>query len=155
MSDLSFNEIEVPSWIRGYHAYKDYWQIKIGEVLDIRHEPQNEQDKNAIAVIKDGEVVGHIPKGLASTKQGTAIVKHFLTKTGCKAEVKVVGNAVNRGGGYGMEVPCIYKFQGQNIYIELLRKLLDMYNNLSVRYETRKRHAEQEENKKSTKAKRR
>ena len=101
MSDLSFNEIEVPSWIRGYHAYKDYWQIKIGEVLDIRHEPQNEQDKNAIAVIKDGEVVGHIPKGLASTKQGAAIVKHFLTKAGSKAEVKVVGNAVNRGGGYG------------------------------------------------------
>ena len=29
MSDLSFSEIEVPSWIRGYHAYKDYWQIKI------------------------------------------------------------------------------------------------------------------------------
>ena len=56
MSDLSFNEIEVPSWTRGYHAYKDYWQIKIGEVLDIRHEPQNEQDKNAIAVMKDVEV---------------------------------------------------------------------------------------------------
>ena len=53
---------------------------------------------------KDGGVVGHIPKGLASTKQGTAIVKHFLAKTGCKAEVKVVGNAVNRGGGYGMVV---------------------------------------------------
>ena len=107
------------------------------------HEPQNEQDKNAIAVIKDGEVVGHIPKakGLASTKQGTDIVKHFLTKTGSKAEVKVVGNTVNRGGGYGMEVLCIYKFQGQKVYIESLRKLLDIDNNLSVRYETRKRQA--------------
>ena len=60
------------------------WQIKIREVLDIKREPQNEQDKNAIAVIKDGEVVSHIPKGLASTKQGTAIVKHFLTKAGLK-----------------------------------------------------------------------
>ena len=46
-------------------------------------------------------MVGHIPKVLASTKQGTAIVKHFLTKAGSKAEVKVVGNAVNPGGGYG------------------------------------------------------
>ena len=54
-----------------------------------------------------------------------------------------------------MEVPCIYKFQGQKIYIELQRKLLDIDNNLSVRYGTRKRHAEQEENKKNTKAKRR
>jgi hypothetical protein len=68
MSDLSFDEIEIPSWIRGYHTYKDYWQIKIGEVLNLKHEPQNEQDKNAIAVVKDGKVVGHIPKGLASTK---------------------------------------------------------------------------------------
>ena len=47
-------------------------------------------------------MVGHIPKVLAST-QGTAIVKHFLTKAGSKAEVKVVGNAVNPGGGYGIQ----------------------------------------------------
>ena len=98
-------------------------------------------------------MVGHIPKVLASTQQETAIVKHFLTKTGSKAEVKVVGNAVNPGGGYGR--PCVYNFQGQKIYIELPRKLLDIDNNLSVRYETRKRHAEQEENKRNTKAKRR
>ena len=54
-----------------------------------------------------------------------------------------------------MEILCVYNFQGQKIYIELLRKLLDIDNNLSVRYETRKRHAEQEENKRNTKAKRR
>ena len=53
---------------------------------------------------------------------------------------KVVGKAVNRGGGYGMEVPCIYKFQGHKIYVDLLKKLLDIDNNLSVRHETRKRH---------------
>ena len=79
-------------------------------------------------------MVGHIPKVLASTQQGTAIVRHFLTKAGSKAEVKVVGNAVNPGGRYGR--------QGQKIYIELPRKLLDIDNNLSVRYETRKRHTE-------------
>ena len=54
-----------------------------------------------------------------------------------------------------MEIPCVYNFQGQKIYIELLRKPLDIDNNLSVRYETRKRHVEQEENKRNTKAKRR
>ena len=100
-------------------------------------------------------MVGHIPKVLASTQQGTAIVKHFLTKTGSKAEVKVVGNAVNPGGGYGIEIPCVYNFQGQKKYIELPRKLVDIDNNLSVRYETRKRHTEQKENKRNTKAKRR
>ena len=83
----------------GYHAYKDSWEITIGEVLDLQHEPKNQQDKNAVAVVKNGEVVGHVPRGLASTKKGTGIIRHFLTKKGCTAEVKVVGKAVNRGGG--------------------------------------------------------
>jgi hypothetical protein len=63
-------------------------------------------------------------------------------KIGSEVEVKVVGKAVNRGGGYGMEVPCIYKFQGHKIYVDLLKKLLDIDNNLSVRHETRKRHSD-------------
>jgi hypothetical protein len=68
---------------------------------------------------------------------------------------KVVGKAVNRGGGYGMEVPCIYKFQGHKIYVDLLKKLLDIDNNLSVRHETRKRHSELDEKSKNSKVKRR
>ena len=99
ISDLNIGEVEVPSLVRGYHAYKDSWEITIGEVLDLHHEPKNQQDKNAVAVVKIGEVVGHVPRGLASTKQGTGIIRHFLTKKGCTAEVKVVGKAVNRGGG--------------------------------------------------------
>lgn len=46
----NLKELEVPSWIRGYHAYKDSWEIEIGEVLELQHEPKNLQDKNAIAV---------------------------------------------------------------------------------------------------------
>ena len=137
------------SCIQRLLAYQDW------EVLDIRHEPQTEQDKNAIAVIKDGEVVGHIPKGLASTKQGKVIVKHFLTKAGSKAEVKVVGNAVNRVGRYGTEIPCVYNSSGTENIHRAAKETLDIDNDLSVRYETRKRHAEQKENKKNTKAKRR
>ena len=44
----SLNETEIPSWIRGYHVYQDTWEIEIGEVLDLIHEPNNEHDKNAI-----------------------------------------------------------------------------------------------------------
>ena len=81
MSDSSLNEIEVPSWIRGYHAYKNYWEIEIGEVLGLQHEPKNQYDKNAVVVIRDGHAVGHISRDLASTNQGMGIVQHFLTKT--------------------------------------------------------------------------
>ena len=55
----NLKELEVPSWIRGYHAYKDSWEIEIGEVLELQHEPKNLQDKNANAVLRDEEVVRH------------------------------------------------------------------------------------------------
>ena len=51
-----------------------------------------------------------------------------------------------------MEVPCIYKFEGQKLYVQLLSKLLDIDNNLSV---TRKRYSELKEKSKNSKAKRR
>ena len=87
MSHLDISEVEVLSWIRGHHAYKDYWEIKIWEVLKLQREPTNQQDRGAIAIIKDGHVVGHIPKGIASTKLGVGIIRHFLTKPGRKGEV--------------------------------------------------------------------
>ena len=71
--------IEVPSWIRGYHAYKELWSIEIDEVLELKHEHNNEQDKNAIAVVRKGDV-GHIPRALANTKDGAGIVCHFFNK---------------------------------------------------------------------------
>ena len=121
---------------KGIPCLQDTWEIKIGEVLDLIHEPNNEHDKNAIAVIKDNDVAGHVPWTLASTKQGTGIIRHFLTKKGSKGQVQVVGfQAVNRGGGYGMEIPCVYKFTGQPRNVDMLNKLLDIPNNRLVRKE--------------------
>ena len=75
-------------------------RLKFGEVLDLIHEPNNEHDKNSIAMIKDNDVAGHVPRALASTKQGTGIIHHFFTKKGSKGQVQVVGKAVNRRGPY-------------------------------------------------------
>ena len=110
-------------------------RLKFGEVLDLIHEPNNEHDKTVIAMIKDNDVAGHVPWALASTKQGTGIVRHFYTKKGSKGQVQVVGKAVNRGGGYGMEIPCAYKFTGQPRNVDMLNKLLDIPNDRSVRKE--------------------
>lgn len=146
---FNLKELEVPSWIRGYHAYKDSWEVEIGEDRELQHEPKNLQDKNAIAVIRDEEVVGHMPWALASSKQGIGIVRHFLTKPESKGTVKAEGKAVNRGGEYGTEVLCVYRFTGQQKYVGMLRNLLDLQNNLSERNvhkteETLKRAKEQE-----------
>ena len=49
------------SFVRGHHVYKDDWTPTLGEILECKREPQNEKDPNAVAVTKDGKVVGHVP----------------------------------------------------------------------------------------------
>ena len=39
------------------------------------------------------------------------------------------------GGGYGMEIPCVYKFTGQPRNVDMLNKLSDISNNRSMRKE--------------------
>ena len=47
-------------YVRGFH--QEIWTPVTGECFECRHEPRNVEDKNAIAVIKDGTVVGHVPR---------------------------------------------------------------------------------------------
>ena len=42
---------EFCSFIRRYHTYKDVWIPRIGEVLLLKWEPENEVDKNAVPVV--------------------------------------------------------------------------------------------------------
>jgi hypothetical protein len=96
---------EIDSFIRGYHVYKDDWTPFTGEHLLLRREPDNASDKSAVAVIKDGEIVGHIPYNMSNT------VSQFLRRDFNKAFAEVTGCYVNRGAGYGLEVPCYYRFR--------------------------------------------
>ena len=59
--------IEIRSYVRGYHAYQDKWLPVQGDVLLLARELTNATDKLAVAVIKSGDVVGHVPYNLAPT----------------------------------------------------------------------------------------
>ena len=48
-------------------------------------------------------------------------ISSFLTNDVNKAVCKVSGKHLNRGAGMGLEVPCMYKFAGQESSIENLR----------------------------------
>ena len=85
-------------YVRGYHAFKDNWNPVIGETLGVRREPTNTIDKHAVAVVKDGVIVGHTPYNLA-TCEG-----QFLGPNVNKAFAEVTGDVINRGAGYGQEV---------------------------------------------------
>ena len=127
--------LRIPSWIRGFHVYKDWWTPTCGEILPLQPEPENAEDKNAVAVLKESRVIGHIPYHLANTKDRTGIITHFISKPTNRGSVEVSGKAVNRGGGLGMEIPCVYNFDGPSKHVNLLQQLIDVGNNPAVRTE--------------------
>ena len=53
--------VEVTSFIRRYHAYQDFWQPCVGEVLALEKEALNCKDGQAVAVMRSQTIVGHIP----------------------------------------------------------------------------------------------
>ena len=109
--------LSIPSWIRGFHVYKDWWTPTCGEILPLQPEPENAEDKNAVAVLKE------------------SIITHFISKPTNRGSVDVSGKAVNRGGGLGMEIPCVYNFDGPSKHVNLLQQLIDVGNNPAVRTE--------------------
>ena len=95
------------------------WEPTIGEVLQAKPEPTNSEHNRAVAVLQDGVIVGHVPFNLASR------LFLFLRRDVNKAFVEVTGEKVNRGAGYGLEIPCIYRLYGPTIYICRMKELID------------------------------
>ena len=56
----------VEAVVRGYRAYKDIWAAVYGKELLCEREAGNRVDAFAMAVMKDGTVVGHILKKISS-----------------------------------------------------------------------------------------
>ena len=55
----------VEAMVRGYHAYKDIWTT-VNEELPCQREDGNQVDAFAVAIVKDGTVVGYVPKKISS-----------------------------------------------------------------------------------------
>lgn len=58
---------KIESSIRGHHVYKSWWTPVSGEDLCVQVEEDNTFDEFAVAVPKDGTIVGHIPRKLLRT----------------------------------------------------------------------------------------
>ena len=52
------------SVVREHHIYEKVWAPRTGEELLVEKEPGNSQDRPAVAVVKDGIIVGHVPQEL-------------------------------------------------------------------------------------------
>ena len=105
------------SYVRGYHAYMNIWNPKLGgNDVEVKHEVNNEHDKFAIAIFHSKRIVGHVPKNLSK------FFYQFLSLPNCIISCEVTGKRVNRGGGYGLEIPVKYTFLGPNKAIEWIEK---------------------------------
>ena len=125
---VSFTVAEFNSFIRDYHAYRDIWIPVQGEVLNLRREPTNEKDMSAVAIHKEGDVVGHVPYNISS------LLSNFLKRECNKGFVEVTGSHVNRGAGYGLEVPCIYRLYGPRASIERIHEIVQTMDYSSFSY---------------------
>ena len=52
---------EFQSYVTGHHVYKDIWTSTLSEKISTATETENHHDKYAVKVLKESEVVGHVP----------------------------------------------------------------------------------------------
>ena len=77
-------------------------------------EPANEYDKNAVAIVRDNQIVGHIP-------QVNSKVCAFYIRIGGTIKFRVIGKRQHR---LGQEIPCIYIFKENETDTNALISLL-------------------------------
>ena len=124
---------EFDSFARGYHAYMNTWNPLIGEILKCKREPTNEVVKHAVAIMQSNplgkeSVVGHIPQSILKFSSV------FLMISFTSIEVEVVDKRLNRGGGYGLEIPVKYRFYGQGKIVQWLTKRLETVKELECKF---------------------
>ena len=104
---LRLSTAEFDSYIRGYHVYQVVWTPVVGEMLLLKQDPTNTMDVSAVAVCKE-------MKSWAMFL--SILISQFLRRDCNKGFAEVTGPRVNRGAGYGLEIPCVYKLYGPKPY---------------------------------------
>ena len=108
ISIILITSVELGTYIKGHHVYKEIWNPKLGEELNVRIEANNLVDKFALCVEKDGNIVGHLKKGVSGKFAKT--VFYFLRSDNYSTFfAKVSGNRCNLKDGEGLQVPCDLK----------------------------------------------
>ena len=54
-------EYVMDSCVCGYHVYKEIWKAVVGEQLISEREPENQMDRNAVAIKNDGKLLSPVP----------------------------------------------------------------------------------------------
>ena len=103
-ASLSFT---IESCVLGYHIYQDIWNSHVGETLSFTRERGNTNDIFAVAVQKDAEAVGHVPRHIS------CICNLFICRGGLLSCSVTGATRYSSDLPQGrLEVPCYYMFSG-------------------------------------------
>ena len=103
--------LDLETFIKGHHVYKNIWTPKQGKQLDVLMEPDNQMEKFAVCVKINEKIVGHLQKGI-SGRLAKTIFYFLLSDAYSSAWAKVNGKRCNLGDGEGMQVPCKLSLSG-------------------------------------------
>ena len=104
--------LDLKTFSKEHHVYKDIRTPKQGEELDVLMEPDNLIDKFAVCVKIKEKVVGHLRKGTSGRFAKT--IFYFLRSDAySSAWAKVTGKRCNLGDGEGMQVSFKLSLPGQ------------------------------------------
>ena len=118
-NDSDMDEYKRESSVRGYHVYQAIWLAVIGEVLPCARERRNSTYRYAVAVVKDRQIIGHLPRKISK-------VCSLFIRRGGSIQCTVTGGrrySVDLSQG-GIEIPCILKFTGKAEDIKKLKKYI-------------------------------
>ena len=123
--------LDLETFIKRHHVYKDIWTPKQGEQLDVLMEPDNQMDKFAVCVKINEKIVGHLKKG--TPERFAKTIFYFLRSDAySSAWAKFTGKRCNLGVGEGMQVPCKLNLFEQPKFVSLLRKELMKMKEIQV-----------------------
>ena len=111
----------VEAVVRGYHAYKHIWAAVYGEELPCEREAGNRVDAFAVAVMKDGTVVGHVPKKISSVcslylRRGGSIICHVTcTKRTCEKCSRVQNFRCSNFRGFYFRISVVGRENRENL----------------------------------------
>ena len=126
ISIIKEKKLNFKSFVMGFHEDRKIWKPKPNEILEVELEPTNKMDKFAVAIIKNKEIIGHLPLG--KTGRFSKTIFYFLRCEHNDCKVKIVdGKAFNLGDGMGMRFPCILVFRGQSEFIDILSNELSKH----------------------------
>ena len=98
-------------WI-GYHVYQTIWATVVREELACEREPTNASDRYAVAVVKSGVIIGHLPRKISEVCSRSGSISCIVS-----------GGSADLSQG-GLEIPCNLLFKGNAKEMDKLKRCL-------------------------------